>query len=71
MVELSVDEIVAVVEEMGFVFLETDEKWGKKTLEGKEVRGKDARYGLNPRVLTRNSYLAQFWVAKAPESQVY
>lgn len=64
MVELSLDEIVAVVEVMGFKFLETNEKWGEKTLEGKEVRGREARYGLNPRVLTKNSYMAQFWVAE-------
>lgn len=68
MVELSVDETVAVVEEMGFVFQETNEKWGNLTLEGKQVRGKEARYGLNPRVLTKNSYNAQFWVVKKPEA---
>ena len=68
MIELSVDEIVNLVEEIGFTYLETKEKWGKETLEGQLVRGKEARYGLNSKLLTRNSYLAQFWVAEKDRS---
>ena len=64
MVELSLDEIIDVVEAIGFEFLETDERWGNLTLPGKMVRGKEARYGLSPRVLTKNSYMAQFWVVR-------
>lgn len=69
MVELCLDEVVEVVREMGFMFedvsrLDNRGDWGKRSLEGVEgVRQWEARYGLSPRSLTRNSYLVQFWVA--------
>lgn len=69
-VELSLDEIIDILESMEFRFIQTNEQWGEITLPGKKVRGKEARYGLNPRVLTKNSYMAQFWVATTPKQIV-
>lgn len=66
LVELSLDEIINILESMEFKFMQTNGNWGEVTLPGKTVRGKEARYGLNPRVLTKNSYMAQFWVATTP-----
>ncbi|KAL6709946.1 hypothetical protein ACN47E_000731 [Coniothyrium glycines] len=63
-VQLSLDEIVAVVEAMGFVFEDTGEICGEVTFEGGKVRSKQAEYGFNGRALTRNAYLAQMWVVR-------
>jgi hypothetical protein len=63
-VQLSLDEIVAVVEEMGFEFEELGEKCGNLTLEEKKVRWLKAEYGFNPLALTQNAYKAQVWVAR-------
>ncbi|KAK4148735.1 N2227-like protein-domain-containing protein [Chaetomidium leptoderma] len=64
-VQLSLEEIVAVVEGMGFEFLEQrEEDIGKATIPGKRVYGVEAVYGFDERALTRNAYEAQFWVAR-------
>ncbi|KAH7397466.1 N2227-like protein-domain-containing protein [Pyrenochaeta sp. MPI-SDFR-AT-0127] len=60
-VQLSLDEIVAVVEAMGFEFEDLGDVCGQLTFEGKKVRSKEAEYGFNKKALTRNAYLAQAW----------
>lgn len=61
--QLSLEELVKLSEAMGFDFLETDERWGGKTLPGLTVRSIHAPYGFNHRTLSQNAYKAQFWVA--------
>lgn len=63
-VQLSLDEIVAIAQSMGFEFMDTLEACGEATFEGENIRGKQAVYGFDERALTRNAYLAQFWVAR-------
>lgn len=68
-VQLSLDEIVAVVEEMGFVFEDTGEECGALTFKGEtggkgKVRWTEAEYGFNGRALTKNAYKAQVWVVR-------
>lgn len=68
-VQLSLDEIVAVVEEMGFVFEDIGEECGALTFGGEaggegKVRWTEAEYGFNGRALTRNAYKAQVWVVR-------
>lgn len=63
-VQLSLDEIVEIAQSMGFEFVDTPDTCGEATFEGKSIRGKQAVYGFNERALTRNAYLAQFWVAR-------
>ncbi|KAK4107999.1 N2227-domain-containing protein [Canariomyces notabilis] len=63
-VQLSLDEIIAVAEAMGFEFQEVPEGCGEVTVPGKKVRGLDAPYSFDEMALTRNSYNAQFWVAR-------
>jgi carnosine N-methyltransferase len=63
-VQLSLDEIIAVAEAMGFDFQEVPEGCGEVTVPGKNVRGLDAPYSFDEMALTRNSYNAQFWVAR-------
>lgn len=63
-VQLSLDEIVSVVEEMGFVFEEVGEECGARTFEGGKVRWTEAEYGFNGKALTRNAYMAQVWVVR-------
>lgn len=58
LVELSLNEIINILESMEFKLIQTNGNWGEITLPGKAVRGKEARYGLNPRVLMKNSYIA-------------
>jgi carnosine N-methyltransferase len=60
-VQLSLDEIVAVVEGMGFVFEELGDECGALTFPDKKVRWTEAEYGFNGRALTRNAYKAQVW----------
>lgn len=64
LVQLSLDEIVAITQSMGFEFVDTSDTCGEATFEGKSIRGKRAVYGFNERALTRNAYSAQFWVAR-------
>ncbi|KAI9927271.1 hypothetical protein ASPWEDRAFT_165833 [Aspergillus wentii DTO 134E9] len=61
--QLSLDEIVAVSEDIGFKFLNTDDKCGNITVDGLKVRGLQVPYGTNARGLSRNAYQAQFWIA--------
>lgn len=63
-VQLSLDEIIAVVENMGFEFEDLGDECGDLTFEGKKVRSKEAEYGFNKKALTRNAYLAQAWSAR-------
>lgn len=66
-VELSLDEVVGVVREMGFLFKDLF-IGGERSVEGFEgVRQWEARYGLSPRSLTKNCYLVQFWVVSTLE----
>ncbi|KAH7381214.1 N2227-like protein-domain-containing protein [Phaeosphaeria sp. MPI-PUGE-AT-0046c] len=62
-VQLSLDEIIAVVEEMGFEFGDIGQTCGDLTFEGKKVRSTEAEYGFNVKALTKNAYAAQAWVA--------
>jgi carnosine N-methyltransferase len=78
-VQLSLEEIVKVVEGMGFEFLEvpvvapagseggsshSQGCGGKQAIPGKRVYGVEAVYGFDERALTRNAYEAVFWVAR-------
>jgi SAM-dependent methyltransferase len=63
-VQLSLDEIIDVVEEMGFVFEDIGDECGELTFEEKKVRSKEAEYGFNRRALTRYAYLAQVWMVR-------
>ncbi|EUC42052.1 hypothetical protein COCMIDRAFT_39858 [Bipolaris oryzae ATCC 44560] len=60
-VQLSLEEIVEIVEAMGFVFEDLGEECGGLTFEGGKVRGREAEYGFNVRALTRYAYFAQVW----------
>lgn len=62
--QLSLDEVVEVSEKIGFEFTDTDPSCGDITLDGKTIRGKEVRYGLSKKSLSRNAYNAQFWVAR-------
>ncbi|KAH3966909.1 hypothetical protein HBH51_141690 [Parastagonospora nodorum] len=62
-VQLSLDEIIAVVEEMGFEFEDIGSECGSLTFEDKKVRSTEAEYGFNTKALTKNAYSAQVWVA--------
>ncbi|KAK5094981.1 hypothetical protein LTS08_008377 [Lithohypha guttulata] len=63
-VQLSLEEIIQVVEEMGFKFLNTDSDCGDITLEGYPIRGKEALYNFNSSSLSKYAYVAQHWVAR-------
>jgi hypothetical protein len=63
-VQLSLDEIITVVEEMGFEFEDIGDECGDLTFENKKVRRKESEYGFNGKALTKNAYAAQVWVAR-------
>lgn len=63
-VQLSLEEIIEVVEAMGFAFEDIGPECGDLTFEGREVRSKEAEYGFNVRALTRYAYLAQVWMVR-------
>ncbi|KZM20658.1 hypothetical protein ST47_g8207 [Ascochyta rabiei] len=71
-VQLSLDEIVAVVEGMGFEFEDLGEECGVSTfpdaLEGGlgRVRWSEAEYGFDSEALTRHAYRAQAWSVRKP-----
>ncbi|KAJ5159111.1 uncharacterized protein N7500_008762 [Penicillium coprophilum] len=62
-VQLSLDEIVALSNSMGFEFQGTDPTIGNVTLPGLPVRGLEVAYGRNGRGLNKNAYQAQYWEA--------
>ncbi|KEF54547.1 uncharacterized protein A1O9_08989 [Exophiala aquamarina CBS 119918] len=61
--QLSLEEVVKLSRAVGFEFLETDGRWGNKTVQELTVRSVHAPYGFNHRTLSHNAYKAQFWVA--------
>jgi carnosine N-methyltransferase len=72
-VQLSLEEIVAVVESLGFEFIQMDgmgiaremhDVCGEVSRPEKGVREKEAIYGFDERALTKNAYAAQFWVVR-------
>jgi SAM-dependent methyltransferase len=63
-VQLSLEDIIDIVEEMGFEFENLGDECGELTFEGKKVRSKEAEYGFNKRALTRHAYLAQVWMVR-------
>jgi hypothetical protein len=63
-VQLSLEEIIDVVKDMGFEFEDMGDECGELKFEGKKVRSKEAEYGFNRRALTRYAYLAQVWIVK-------
>ncbi|KAG7292165.1 hypothetical protein NEMBOFW57_002200 [Staphylotrichum longicolle] len=69
-VQLSMEEVVAVAEGMGFEFLAERDGMGEGVCKGevmvpgKGVIGVEAVYGFDERALTRNAYQALFWVAR-------
>lgn len=66
--QLSLDEIVALSRDIGFVFQETDASCGDITIPGMTARGKEVAYAQNEKGLSKNAYQAQFWVAKKSSS---
>ncbi|KAF2825472.1 N2227-domain-containing protein [Ophiobolus disseminans] len=62
-VQLSLDEIIAVVKELGFEFEDIGDECGELTFEGEKIKSKEAEYGFNGKALTKNAYAAQVWVA--------
>lgn len=63
-VQLSLDEIVKVIEAWGFELLEGDETCGAVTWPGWKVRGRAASYAFNAKDISINGYRAQSWVAR-------
>jgi hypothetical protein len=63
-VQLSLDEIIMVVEGMGFEFQELSDQCGNLTFKDQKIRWKEAEYGFNVRALTKSAYKAQTWVAR-------
>lgn len=63
-VQLSLDEMIAVIEQMGFEFYDLDEQCGELTFEDQKIRWKEAEYGFNVRALTKSAYKAQAWVVR-------
>lgn len=65
--QLSLEEIVALSEEIGFEFVEMEDAsasaCGSITVDGIPVRGQEVAYGQNSRGLSKNAFQAQFWVA--------
>ena len=62
--QLSLDEIMLVVEEWGFEFLDSDDSCGAVTLAGRKARGRTASYAFNAKSLGINAYKAQSWVVR-------
>ncbi|KAF8423900.1 N2227-like protein-domain-containing protein [Tirmania nivea] len=63
-VELSLEEVVAVAEGMGFVFGSGDYNGWVDTLGDGKVVGLRAGYNVDWKGIGRNEYLAQAWVAR-------
>jgi carnosine N-methyltransferase len=63
------DEVIAVAEDLGFeiedVPVGEDEGTCGRPMEfDRRVRGKEVPYASDAESLSRNAYLAQFWVAR-------
>ncbi|KAF2870208.1 hypothetical protein BDV95DRAFT_575293 [Massariosphaeria phaeospora] len=58
------DEILVVVQEMGFGFRDLDDQCGNLTFAERKFRSKEAEYGFNVKTLTQNAYKTQVWVAQ-------
>jgi len=63
-VQLSLGEIVAVSEQLGFEFLELAPTCGELSLPEKKVRWLAGIYGSNERALNMNGYKVQSWVVR-------
>jgi len=69
-VQLSMDEVIAVAEDLGFEIEGMPDGDGEEGSCGKpmefdgRVRGKEVPYASDVESLSRNAYLAQFWVAR-------
>ncbi|KAF3937704.1 hypothetical protein ABW19_dt0202210 [Dactylella cylindrospora] len=63
-VQLSLAEILDVVEAMGFEFMDAPASCGEITLESKKARGREAVYAFNLKALTKNAYNAQMWITR-------
>jgi SAM-dependent methyltransferase len=71
-VQLSMDEVIAVAEDLGFEIEEVEDvdedvygygTCGRPMEFDRRVRGKEVPYASDVESLSRNAYLAQFWVA--------
>lgn len=63
-VQLSLDEIIAVIEDMGFVLEDLADTCGDHTFADEKVRWMPSIYGSNERALNMNGYRVQSWVAR-------
>ncbi|KAH6695148.1 N2227-like protein-domain-containing protein [Plectosphaerella plurivora] len=63
-VQLSLEEVLAVAESMGFEFVDAPESCGDITIPGRPVRWREAAYGFNDRALTKHAYKAQAWIMR-------
>jgi carnosine N-methyltransferase len=54
-VQLSLEEVLAVAESMGFEFVDAPESCGDITIPGRPVRWREAAYGFNDRALTKHA----------------
>jgi hypothetical protein len=66
-VQLSMDEVIAVAEDLGFEIEEVEDGdgiCGQPMEFDRRVRGKEVPYASDVESLARNAYLAQFWVAR-------
>jgi hypothetical protein len=63
-IQLSLMEILDVVEAMGFELIDIPDTCGELTIPGRKARTKLAMYGFDNLSLVNNAYRAQFWVAR-------
>lgn len=67
-VQLSLEDILIVSEALGFSFVETTAAesgiCGRRTFDGRSVRGMEAVYSFDDQALTKSAYKAQYWVAQ-------
>ncbi|KAF2403594.1 N2227-domain-containing protein [Trichodelitschia bisporula] len=68
--QLNLNDLLAVSEAMGFAFQPTPEEFGPLTLPHRTARARELGYLYNARSMRRNTYQAQFWVARK-ESRTY
>ena len=65
-VQLTLDEIVLVIESMGFELVSQHQGCGSVTLDSLrgKVWGQDVLYNFNSSALLRSGYQGQFWTAR-------